>query len=482
MQNTNNKQKRKSPPNLLKGMLISVFGITFSILVLTWLAIDYQIEQLVVKRTSEYAHSIARIAADSSAEALLSEDQLQLNLIVQNVAKDPYIRQAAIISEDGQTVTQYPEEVDLSHPLQTVSSVSDFSPKDESTVDLSQAQNADLPAKSFITRQHNKVFFEPLVYQNITAGWFKLEIDKYKLEQNFREAFVEVQLVTGGSSIFLFILLLFIIFRLDKNVKQLAIHCQHLLLQNNINPPTKKTQWLNSIKELSQSHLQQLKENISLPKKMDEWINTRVIEKSLVCYLEFKIQSVENAQIAQNLTQAENYLNRAIQAFGVQTQGGILSGCLIPILDFEKTTAITDDNSLADKSIADKNALTEAVSLIYLIKQLLSHLTPSIQVKAFITQATILYLENEQDITTGISLLDNSLDKVKQLSLAANDDDVISLSIPPMMLEKVANITAIESGNFEDKNYFKLVDASPRIQQQIARKFQYISKNQPAYS
>jgi len=478
MQNINNKQKRKSPPNLLNGMLISVFGITIFILALNWLAIDYQIEQLVVKRTSEYAHSIARIAADSSAEALLSDDKLQLNLLVQNVAKDPYVRQAAIISEDGQTVTQYPEDINTPDSSKLTSHISDFSPSDDPEVSLSKpksggksqfSESSLFPLKSeptFIARQRNKVFFEPLIYQNITAGWFKLEIDKYKLEQNFRESFGEIQIIIGGISVFLFILLLFIVFRLDKNIKKLANYCQHLLLQNNINPPRKNSSWLTAIKELSQSHLQQLQEHISLPKKTDDWINARLIDNALICYLEFKIQPIENALIAQNLTQAEQYLNQSTQAFGVQTQGDILSGCLIPISD------LTEKSAKSHESL-----LIEAISLIYLIKQLFSHLTPNVLVKAFITKAPILYLENEQDITTGISLLDKHLDKIKQLSLATNYDDVVSLSISQTELEKVAQVLVIGNDEQESKNYFKLTDVNPAIHQQIARKFQYISKN-----
>ena len=471
MRNINKKQTQKSPPNLLKGILISVFGITICILSLAWFAIDYQIEQLVVKRTSEYAHSIARIAADSSAEALLADDKLQLNLLVQNVAKDPYIRQAAIISENGQTVTQYPEDIESSAQTKIQSEVSDFSPEDESELtakkildkQLDEQQSTQKTSLEFVTRRKNKVFFEPLVYQNITAGWFKLEIDKYKLEQNFREAFVDVQLMIGGIGLLLFILLLLIVFRLDKNIRQLASHCQHLLFQNNIRPPSKKTHWLNAIKELSETHLQQLQEHIHLPKKTDQWINARIVESALVCYLEFDIPSLDNPEIAQNLTQAEDCINKSTQAFGVQTQGDILTGCLIPISELSN-----------DKTKNKKNALTEAVSLIYLIKQLLSLLTPNMPVKAFMTQAPVLYLENEQEITTGISLADKSLDKIKQLSLITDYDDVISLSIPQTELEAIAQVSALDT---DDKNRFKLLNANTEIEQLIARKFQYLSKN-----
>jgi len=471
MQHINKKQTQSSPPNLLKGILISVFGITICILSLAWFAIDYQIEQLVVKRTSEYAHSIARIAADSSAEALLADDKLQLNLLVQNVAKDPYIRQAAIISENGQTVTQYPEDIESSAQAANNLEVSDFSPEDESEPtakktlgkQLDKQQSTQKANLEFATRRKNKVFFEPLVYQNITAGWFKLEIDKYKLEQNFRESFVEVQLMIGGIALLLFILLLLIVFRLDKNIRQLASHCQHLLFQNNIRPPNKKTHWLNAVKKLSETHLQQLQEHIHLPKKTDQWINARIVENTLVCYLEFDIQLLENPDIAHNLTQAEECINKSAQAFGVQTQGDILTGCLIPISD------LSNDNS---KNKKDK--LTEAVSLIYLVKRLLSSLTPNMPVKAFMTQASVLYLENGQEITTGISLVNKSLDKIKQLSLITNYGDVISLSIPQTDLESIAQVSALDT---DDRNHFKLLNANTEIEQLIARKFQYLSKN-----
>ncbi len=87
-------KKNSNPPNLLRGILITVILTVVAIVSFTWLIINSQVEQLVTQRTSEYAHSIARIAADSSSEALLADDVLQLNLLVENVAKDPYIRQA----------------------------------------------------------------------------------------------------------------------------------------------------------------------------------------------------------------------------------------------------------------------------------------------------------------------------------------------------------------------------------------------------
>lgn len=470
MQNTNNKRHQTTPPDLLRGILTAVIGITISILAISWFIIDFHLEQLVIKRTSEYAHSIARIAADSSAEALLSDDKLQLNLLVENVAKDTYIRQATIISEDGQIVTQHPNGLDISS---TTDKLENGLNAPNHSLDERNLTESELPAKiagtfnnnekkktQFILRQRNKIFFEPINYQNITAGWFKLEIDKFKLEQDFREVFVDIQMMIAIVVFVLFSLLIFIVYKFDRSIKQLAINCQHLLIQKGIKPTRKKSSWLSSLEELSQSHQQKLHEHVSLPTQTDDWLNSRVVNNTLVCYLEFNLQQQENIDIAENLTQAEAFLNQSTQAFGVQSQGDILSGCLIPFVD---------------AGLGGNQPLTEALSLVCLINKLFSLLSGCIQIKAYLLRAPVLYLEDEQDITTGISLMDRSLDKIKQLSIINDFGDILSIAIPPAELEETAEINAIICDQIEDKDLFKLVEPHSFIEQQIARKFKYIS-------
>lgn len=481
MQNTNNKRQQAAPPNLLKGILTAVLAITISILALSWFIIDFHFEQLVVKRTSEYAHSIARIAADSSAEALLSDDKLQLNLLVENVSKDTYIRQATIISEEGQIVTQYPEEIIPSSSEEITKDTSDISIQSDPTPDeflllaedpLTQSTESSEVINRiqppFIERQKNKIFFEPITYQDITAGWFKLEIDKYQLEQDFRNVFVEIQLMISVVSLLLFVLLVFIVYRFDQSIKGLALSCQHLLFQNSVKPSSKKSSWLESLKNLSQSHQQRLHEHVSLPTKTDDWLNSRMVENALICYLEFKIQPQENSHVAENLTQAENFLNKSTQAFGVQSQGDILSGCLIP---FEGDEFNRQDS-------AKNHSLTEAISLIELVSKLFSLLNGDIQLKAFILRAPVLFLEDEQDVATGLSLIGRSQEKINHLSLTTHFNEIVSLSIPAAEFENKANIEPIVTEGSEEKNVFKLLEISPMIQQQIARKFKYISASQ----
>ncbi len=464
MESTNKKNKNK-PPNLIKGILVASIGITLAILAISWLTIDYHLEQLVKNRTSEYAHSIARIAADSSAEALLSDDKLQLNLLVQNVAKDPYIRQATVISEDGRVVTQAPEEQDLQLIEDgAITPLEQQSLQDSSTDNSPRSITGEEQAEpTFIIRQRNKIFFEQINYQDITAGWFKLEIDRYLLEQNFRAVFIDIQLTVAIITIMLFGVLIFVIYRFDKSIGLLAANCQHILIQNDIKPPTKKSQWLDAIKTLSQSHQQRLHEHVTLPNNADEWVNSRVINQNLICFLEFRIQPQENIQTAEVLTQAESFLNKSAQAFGVQTQGDILSGCLIPFA-----------NSPATES---HGQLLEAISLVYLVKQLFAKLPMDIQVKSFIMRAPTLFLEDEQDIITGVSLLGPALDKIKQLSLLSQFGDIVSVSILQQEFQNIAECRTIENHGLEDKNCFLLTDINLSIQQQTARKLKYISQN-----
>lgn len=483
MNKTNNNRKQNSPPNLLKGILTAVLSITIGTLALSWYIIDFQLEQLVIKRTSEYAHSIARIAADYSAEALLSDDKLQLNLLVENVAKDQYIRQATIISEDGQMVTQYPEEIISRIPSLAEDSMTIIESKKNARqegLSTDAKSKAKTPPK-FLARQRNKIFFEQISYQDITAGWFKLEIDKYLLEQNFREIFINIQLIIASISLLLLSLLIFIVYRFDQSIKSLTGYCQRLLVQAGIKPSKGKRSWLNAVKELSQSPQQRLQEHINLPQKTNDWISHQISDATLICYLEFDINHQENSQTADNLTRAEIFLNKSVQAFGVQSQGDILSGCLIPVENNIRTSD-TDNN---------RSLLVKAISLISLIRRLLSLLSPEIRIKAFIMKAPVLFLEDEQEITTGVTLLAHSFDKIKQLSLQIKYNEIVSLSISPTEFKKIAGLSPLEPNNKKDdtqhhsgikhpfnetKDCFKIDQVDPIIKQQIARKFKYISE------
>ena len=440
-----------APPNLLRGILLSSIGITLAILLITWLIINHQVEQLVAKRTSEYAHSIAKIAADSSAEPLLANDRPQLNLLTENIAKDPYIRQATIFSEDGQIVSQFPEELT---PRQKENDLEEVEPSE---------QAIKIDSNDFIQRQKNIPFIEKISYQNLTAGWFKLEIDRHLLEQNFRNAFIQIQIITASIALILFTILVLLIFKLENRIKRLASSCQHLLIQHRIKIPEKKSQWVDAVMSLSEFHPQQLKSHINLPVQADTWVNSQLINNSLVCYLEFLPRTLDGQQAAENLTQAEIYLNQAIQAYGVQSQGDILTGCLIPFIS--ERIKNNRENDLP---------INKALCLIALIQNLMNHLTIQVQVKACLSLNNILILEDQHDLVTGISLADNQLNQIRSNLALIEEDEIITLSVDPNMLEGHAKIEELTNLNQAGYQNFRIVSISNEINQQIARKVDYI--------
>ncbi len=473
----NNYKKVTSPPNLLRGIVSLVIFTVVSILGLTWFIINSQVEQLVTQRTSEYAHSIARIAADSSSEALLADDVLQLNLLVENVAKDPYIRQATIYSEDGIVVSQYPAENParpksqaMLETQQQVAGEIEGGPASTTADDKAQVPKTQrISSKQFILRQKNIPFIEPIVYQDITAGWFKIEIDSHLLGQKFRDAYFEIQLFSAGIAFAFLLIMLILLFRFELSIKTIAQSCHHLLMQHKIKPESGKKAWINALKELSEQHPQQLKEHTILPAAQVQWQQHTQVKDALVCVLEFEINYDESADLAHQLSLAEQYLNKAIQAYGVQSQGDILTGCIVPFIS-------------ANPSHSDpKNAITSALSFMALVKSLLSQMGERIQMKACIARAPILLLEDDHDLITGVALLQGNAQTLKQWMQAIELGETISLFIAIEELAQYVNCQAFAIGTTTDSrpsnlNGLKLLELTPELQQQIARKRQYISQ------
>ena len=459
-------------PNLLRGILVTLIGITVLILATTWFIINSQVEQLVTHRTSEYAHSIARIAADSSSEPLLSDDILQLNLLVENVARDPYIKQATVYSEDGQIVSQYPSEETLLSNQQVIEKA-----QNEITQELNSTQKGrkgklltnSLPSKSsreFMERQQNTPFIEAITYQEITAGWFKIEIDSALLEQKFRDAYFQIQLLSAGISIALLMLMLGIFFKFELSIKKLTQSCQHLLLQHKIKPPIRKKLWLNAIETLASQPPQQLREHLRMPASHTPWSQSRKIDNQLICILEFDISIAEAEPIAESLATANHYLNSAVQAYGVQSQGDILTGCVVPF--------ISNSSPIQSPGI---NQLSEILCFISLVAKLMKSIPCRIQMKSCITRASLLLLEDQHELVTGISILDGLANDIRQLLMSSESDTSVSLSIDPAELETWVKTTVIPDNRIGERIALSLFDLQPEFTQQITRKFSYITQS-----
>lgn len=480
-------QKTTKAPSLLRGLFSSVLAITSSILLLSWAIINYQVEQLVATRTTEYAHSIAQIAANSSAEALLSEDKLQLQMLVENVAKDPYIRSATIFAEDGQTVVQFPVElfgITEKNPLLEAensqpTTTDEASQEKENTGNEENTPNTEAngepsgndtttlapigeQAEAYIESQNDIPFIEKIVYQDVTAGWFKIALNRELLESSFRQSLKRSQNIILIITFILMTVLLVITFRFERRIKSLANMCHRLIQVNASQMPHSKKDWLATMKELSETSFQALEQHPHLPSEQGVWVNSRRATNTLFCYCQFSMREQESEQTAQSLTLAEHYLQAAVQAHGVQSQGDILSDCLIPFLD-------TKDEA---------EALTEAIALVHLVKELLASLDLQISMRAFVAKGTVLVLENERGVITGVSLSNRLHDKIAKLSPLFSFDKIITIAIDSQALTEFAEI---EEAQFEQvslsSQVYSISQINEVVKQQTNRQINYIIAN-----
>lgn len=473
-------QKQSKAPNLLRGLFSSVLAITSSILFLAWAIINYQVEQLVATRTSEYAHSIAQIAANSSAEALLSEDKIQLQMLVENVAKDPYIRSATIFAEDGQTVVQFPEELfaiveDVSPAPSEVekpekpaeASAEEEAPQSESeshataTTDESVEQLGE-QTQAYIQSQKDIPFIEKIVYQDMTAGWFKIALNRELLESSFRESLMRSQNIILIIAVTLMTILLVITYRFERRIKNLITMCHRLMQVNANQMPHSKNEWLATLKELSETRFQALEEHPKLPDQQNIWTTSKRETNTLFCYCQFSMREQEDEKTALNLTTAEYYLQAAVQTHGVQSQGDILSSCLIPFLDIKD----------------EKEALSEAIALVNLIKELLASLDLQITMRAFIGKGTTLVLENERGIITGVSLSNRLHDKIAKLSPLFDFNDIITIAIDANNLADLAEVNEPELEQLTiSAPVYSITQIAEAVKQQTNRQVNYIIAN-----
>ena len=445
------------PPKLLRGLFSTILLITSVILASAWFIINYQVEQLVAIRTSEYAHSIAQVAANSSAEALLSKDTEQLAMLVKNVARDPYIRSATVYAEDGQIVVQFPLPHTTPSIEQEKSSSQALTPKAGTQQTPTNNTTSSSQTKTYLQTVNDIPFVEKITFEEVTRGWFKVTLNRKLLESSFRQSLKRSIQVIIVISVILIIILFIVLMRFDGRVKSLVNHNHRLIQINAAKLPHSPQQWLDCIAELSQTKLLPLIDSHSQRQGEVRWITSKRQSNTTFCYCQFAMEEQQNEQTADCLNRAEGYLNSAIQAHGLLLQGNILSGTLIPFFESENK----DD------------ALVEALCFIQLLKELLESLPLSITMRAFIGSGMVLTLENERTEITGISLSNRLADKIFKLTPDVQFGETVCLCFEAEEL--------ISHGQFQPVKTqaqipsFKLTETSSSIQQQVARQVSFIS-------
>jgi len=420
-----------SPPKMFRGLLLSPLIITSCILLIAWFIINIQIEELIANRTSDYASSITKISADLSAEPLLNEEQLQLNLLVKNVAKNLYIARATIYSEDGQIVSQFPNE--------------------QMTV-----INSHIP------------YIEKISYQDVTAGWFKIEINRARLESGFRETFKKTQILIMLVAFFFLSILSWYLFRKNIKINILLNSCQSFLIRNNIETSTDSNKWLKSVEKLSR--LENINENNILrsKNKRQQWNKSITTKKNIICYLEFEIP----LNIKNNLTElstAFRYMQESIKSFGAKYQGDILSNLIIDC-----------------HHQSDKNAIDNALSIILLMNKLFETLENKIKIKCCITQMDIVHLFNDTNTSYDILITEPKLQVLKNLiqTMKFGESHFLNINQSQIELSIPTNQPTASEDSYKHTHQNTIFPNSLPIQyfpkhfnQHINRKFRYIKEN-----
>lgn len=442
--------KKIKTPKLLAGLFSAICGVIAAILLLAWSIINYQMEELITTRSSEYVKSITQIAADSSAEALLSDDKIQLKMLTQNVAKDAYINNAIIYAEDGQIVAQYPEKNTNTN-------------KQNSDKNNSNEKASNKKMDFAIQSPNNVPFIQKISYQGVTAGWFKVNLNKELLETEFIATLKKAQRLIIVIAVIFCVFLLFIYLRYEKTIKKVSQYASRFIQLNAEQMPQDKKQWFQSLENLSNTRFLAIDNNNLSIEKDQTWLTGKTKENIFFCSCKFSMSQQNHEKTAENISKAQLFLQKTVQAQGAQFEGNILSGCEIIFLDCKN----------------DEEALTEAITLTHILTELLLQLDLEIKMRAFIGKGEVLILENERGFVSGISLSNKLYDQIAQVLPFCHTKDIVYIGLQENELSSYVKIETIKNNDeaILATPIFRSLEVNQGVRQQSNRQINYISSD-----
>ncbi|PCI73500.1 MAG: hypothetical protein COB38_00070 [Gammaproteobacteria bacterium] len=471
------KERDKSAPNILAGMIPIAFILLTSFLSLSWYIIDYQVENLVAKRTSEYAHSIVKIAADSSAEALLSEDNLQLELLAQNIAKDRYIHTATIYSADGIIVTKYPQkniteqstaEQSNSLTFREINNSKEMANKSSSIVKSSleneKKSNKDSVKKlefDYLSAKKNIPFIEKIAFNGVTAGWFKIEIDGFELESDFRASFHRIRLRIFVLASFLVLSLIYCLFRYKRKVNR-VVTAIHLLVnrkavESEIEVGDSQELWFEQVENLADAsfskpiRLRELRQHV-------RWQDEEAIESVPLVWFAIDLPKPDNHDLAQQVVKIEKYLKSATNAYSTFFQGEIFAGGLVPFLQH----SASEEGTL-------QSSLIELVSFTFLLKELMASMDANIKFKAILFNSRVSRLYSDDSAQNRVILPQRKQLQISKLANILNESCISCLTAEPRIYDELAEYETYIHKQKKITNTYLIKEPNHDIVNHVAR-------------
>lgn len=475
------KSKQHPAPHILAGLLPIVFVLLTSFISLSWYIIDYQVEALVAKRTSEYAHSIVKIAADSSAEALLSDDNLQLELLAQNIAKDRYIRTATIYSSDGIVVTQFPQKESLNQSIAeqsnrlTINEITHSNEQknksNEASKKLSAQENKDDKKESsqvvfdFLEAKKNIPYIEKIAFKGVTAGWFKIEIDGFQLESDFRANFHRIRVRVFALAVLTILSLMYLLVRYRRKVDRL-VNAVNLLVRrkavesdagSNSDLPDSQQLWLQQVDNLAETsfhkpiRLREMRQHV-------RWQGDEAIESVPMVWFAINLPKQDNQNLAKQMVKIEKYVKSATNAYFTFFQGELFSGGVVPFLQ----------HANKDKNVF-QSSYSDLVSFTYLMKTLLNSMDANITFKALLFNSRISRLYADDSVQDRVILPQR---KVLQISMLANllgESNIACLVSDASLYNEIAECVGFTHKQKRVVNAYLLIEPSHDIINHVAR-------------
>ncbi len=175
---TGHKDKEKTPLSFARSV-VSYLVLTAIIFLTAWLWLTTQLESMLELKVEETGRQLTRVAAIASAEAVIAEDQVYLQKLVDELNKERFINKVSIFRIDGTLLVQSASKESATN-------------KTVKPQGLKQWLTGHLP----LYFNDNYPFMVEITWESTSVGWFQIIINRQQLESSIRDSSFQITLLT----------------------------------------------------------------------------------------------------------------------------------------------------------------------------------------------------------------------------------------------------------------------------------------------
>ncbi len=194
------KDTEKTPLSFARSVL-SYLALTAVIFFSAWLWLTAQLETMLELKVEETGRQLTRVAAIASAEAVIAEDRVYLQKLVDELDKERFVNKAAIFRIDGTLLVQSVDKA-----------TNDKTPKPKG---LKQWLTGHLPQYF----NDNYPFMVEITWESTSVGWFQIIINRQQLESSIRDSSFQITLFALVGYLLVSIAGLFYLWRQHRTIR-----------------------------------------------------------------------------------------------------------------------------------------------------------------------------------------------------------------------------------------------------------------------